>query len=83
MGKFSTKDLELSEKLQAKGCTIKNITQDPTDQMLIHTFHETEGEVSKILKTESKKETVQEKAEVLPEVKKKVGRPKKKRRKKK
>ena len=78
MGKFSTKDLELSEKLQAKGCTVKNITRDPTDQMLIHTFHETEGEVSKI-KTELEKETVQEKAEALPEVKKKVGRKKKRR----
>ena len=75
MGKFSTKDLGLSEKLQAKGCTVKKVTQDPADRMLIHTFHETEKEVSKILKTEPEKETVQKKAEVLPEVKKKAGRP--------
>ncbi len=79
MDKFSTKDLELSEKLQAEGCTIIKITRDPVDRLAIHTFEESKSEINKILGGKAEK-FAEEDAEVLPEVnKKKAGRPKKRR----
>lgn len=86
MSQFSTKDLELSEKLQAEGCVVTKITTDPLDRLVIHTFEESESEINKILGVKPEK-VAEEKAEVLPEVttsvevkKKKAGRPKKRRR---
>lgn len=81
MGRFSTKDLELSEKLQNEGCVVKDMTEDPADKALIHIFEESESEINKILGVKAKEVATEEKAEILPEVnKKKAGKRKKKRR---
>jgi len=71
---YSTKDMDLSERLQKEGFTVIKISKDPVDGLLKHTFEETVNEVNKILGINPKKEEVENSGEV-----KKVGRPKKKR----
>lgn len=83
---YATKDQELAERLQNdEGCTIIKVKTDPTDGLKAFTFEESESEINKILGVKPEKavpeKVVEEKAEILPEVKKrKAGRPKKKRR---
>jgi len=81
---YATKDQELAEKLQNdEACTIIKVKTDPTDGLKEFTFEKSESEINKILGVKSEKvvpeKVAEEKAEVLPEVKKKkAGRPKKK-----